>query len=77
MAGRESLDAAGAEHFGKSRCENTVRTFLVIALLVLQAILAVGGRYTEGPVDGAVAAEEPANGADTKALLNRVGLVRQ
>ena len=52
-----------------------LRTFLVIALLVLQVILAVGGRYTKCPVDGAVAAEEPANSADTNALLGTVSLL--
>ena len=52
-----------------------LRTFLVIALLVLQVILAVGGRYTKCPVDGAVAAEEPAHSADTNALLGTVSLL--
>ena len=51
--------------------------FFAIALLVLQAILAVGGRYAKRPVDGAVAAEEPADGADTNALLDRVSLPQQ
>jgi len=37
--------------------------------------LAVGGRYAKCPVDGAVAAEEPAHSADTNALLGTVSLL--
>ena len=59
------------------RAGKFLNIFFAIALLVLQAILAVGGRYAKRPVDGAVAAEEPANGADTNALFQRAGLVRQ
>jgi len=36
--------------------------------------LVAGGRCAERQVDGVVAAEEPANGADANALLDRVSL---
>ena len=54
-----------------------LKTFLATALLALQANLAVGSRYAKRPVDGTVAAKEPADGADTNALLQSAGLVRQ
>ena len=59
------------------RARNSVAAFLVTMLLLWQATLAVSGRYTKRQVDDAVAAEEPANGANTSGAETFVTLSLQ
>ena len=57
-----------------ARERNVLETSFVIELMLSSATVVAGGRCTKRQVDGAVVAEEPANGADTNALLDRVSL---